>query len=238
MEEEPAIEWHEEDYANNAIPAENRRNFISKVLGIVSAQLLFTTGITAAVIAWDDSNDWFKDNWWIVFIFLAMIIVPELILICFMESIARKVPINYILLFIFTLGFAGAVAMICSSFQPLSVLIVAIITTAITVLLSMYALYTTADFTKAIWVVVGFSCVLTIVGIVVMFFDLPRGVTVLIACLWVIIYGVFIVIDVQMLADGKKYKFSEDDYIVAALVLYSDVIMLFLELLQLLGKKK
>lgn len=238
MEDGPQVDWNEQDYHDNSIAIENRRNFITKVLGIVTAQMLFTTGIVIATIAWDDSNDWFKDNWWIVFVFLALMIIPEFILICCMHSVARKVPINYILLLIFTMGLSGCVAMISSSYQPVSVLLIAIFTLAITAVLTLFAMYSSMDFTKAIWVVLAFSCVLSIVGIILMFVDMPKGITVLIACLWIIIYGIFIVIDVQMIVGGKKYQFTEEDYIVAALNLYLDVIMLFLELLRLLGKEK
>ena len=238
MEEAPQEDWNQEDREAYNIPLENRRNFIKKVLGIVGAQLLVTTAITAVVMAWDDSNDWFKDYWWIVFIFLVMMIVPEIMLLCFRDKFARKVPINYILLLIFTLGMSGCVAMICSSYQPLSVLLIACLTTALTFLLAGFAMYTDIDFTKAIWVVLAFSCVLSVVGLIFMFIDLPRGVALLIACLWLIIYGIFLIIDVQALAGGKKYSYTEEDYIVAALQIYLDIIMIFLELLEILGKRK
>lgn len=239
MEEAPLTgEWNEEDREAFKIPIENRRNFIKKVLGIISAQMFITTAITAVVMAWGDSNDWFEEHWWIVFIFLTMMVIPEIMLICCMDKFARKVPINYILLLIFTLGTSGCVAIICSAYQPLSVLLVACLTTGLTCILTAFAIYTDTDFTKAIWVVLAFSCVLSIVGLILMFVDVPRGVAILISCLWLIIYGVFLIIDVQALAGGKKYSFTEEDYIVAALQIYLDVIMLFLELLKLLGKAK
>ena len=42
-----------------------------------------------------------------------------------------------------------------------------------------------------------------------------------------------------MIIGGKntKYKFDEDDHVLAAIVLYLDIINLFLYILEILGKK-
>ena len=53
----------------------------------------------------------------------------------------------------------------------------------------------------------------------------------------VIFFGVYIVIDTQMIAKGDRYSLSLDDYVVGALMLYIDIIGLFIYLLRLLGKE-
>ena len=55
--------------------------------------------------------------------------------------------------------------------------------------------------------------------------------------LGVLIYSVYLIYDTQLLAGGKRYQLSLDDYVVAALIVYLDIIMIFLYLLQLLGGK-
>ena len=49
----------------------------------------------------------------------------------------------------------------------------------------------------------------------------------------VIIYGLYIIYDTQLIAGGRKHELSLDDYVIGALILYIDIIMLFLELLRL-----
>ena len=46
---------------------------------------------------------------------------------------------------------------------------------------------------------------------------------------------IFLAIDTQMILGGKKYEYSEEDYVFAALNLYLDIINIFLYLLQILG---
>ena len=51
----------------------------------------------------------------------------------------------------------------------------------------------------------------------------------------VLIYSVYLIYDTQLVAGGKRYELSMDDYVIAALIVYLDIIMIFLYLLQMLG---
>ena len=55
--------------------------------------------------------------------------------------------------------------------------------------------------------------------------------------IWAIIYGLYLVYDTQLIAGGKRFELSMDDYIIGALILYIDIVGLFLKLLQLLSRK-
>ena len=54
----------------------------------------------------------------------------------------------------------------------------------------------------------------------------------------VIIYSIYLVIDTQLIMGGKRYQIELDDYILGAIILYTDVVMLFLYLLQLIGGRR
>ena len=41
--------------------------------------------------------------------------------------------------------------------------------------------------------------------------------------------------DTQMIVGGRKYEYSEEDYVAAAVQLYLDVVYIFLFLLQIVG---
>ena len=58
-----------------------------------------------------------------------------------------------------------------------------------------------------------------------------------ISAVLVVVYGLYLVYDTQLIAGGKSHSLSYDDYIVGTLLLYIDVMMLFLELLRLFGSK-
>ena len=53
----------------------------------------------------------------------------------------------------------------------------------------------------------------------------------------VIIGGLFLLIDTQLIVGGRRHELSIDDYVVGALILYLDIIYIFLELLKLFGNR-
>ena len=80
------------------------------------------------------------------------------------------------------------------------------------------------------------SAALFILLIVTLFTDSPfmRN---LYCCLGVIVFGFYLIIDTQMIMGGRTIELSIDEYAIAAMILYIDIIQIFLYLLQLLSKK-
>ena len=75
-----------------------------------------------------------------------MAVIIEFMLIC-CPSNARKVPMNYILLAVFTLLESFAFSFICSGYDASSCIAAAAMTAAVTVALTLYAACTKKDFT-------------------------------------------------------------------------------------------
>ena len=51
--------------------------------------------------------------------------------------------------------------------------------------------------------------------------------------LGVLLTGVYIIFDTQLIVGGFQYELSIDDYIVGALMLYVDIIVMFIRILRL-----
>jgi protein lifeguard len=75
---------------------------------------------------------------------------------------------------------------------------------------------------------------------VLMIFDLITGFgsNKLWIALGLFIYGIYLVIDIQRLLSESRYGMTLDDYIVGAILIYLDIIMIFIKILRLIGKKK
>ena len=58
------------------------------------------------------------------------------------------------------------------------------------------------------------------------------------AAILVVFYGLYLIFDTQLIAGGHSHKLSMDDYVIGAMLLYIDIMMIFLELLKLLGDKR
>jgi FtsH-binding integral membrane protein len=57
------------------------------------------------------------------------------------------------------------------------------------------------------------------------------------AYLAVILFSFYLLFDTQLIMGGKRYQIDIDDYIMAAMILYLDIINIFLQLLKIFGNK-
>ena len=169
-----------------------------------------------------------------------MLIIPFCMLVCD-EKQRKKVPSNYILLFIATFGQACFVAAIAADLTPGSVLTAMAAMAIVTGLLFVAATYTSTNefLLKNLITAVVVSLFLNLalcLGII--FFGHPKN-KALFAVLTIgicLISGIFIVFDlVVILIPGAADK---EDYILHALGLYLDLVRLFIQLLVILGEKK
>jgi FtsH-binding integral membrane protein len=99
--------------------------------------------------------------------------------------------------------------------------------------LTFYAFTTKSDFTLCGGVLMVFMFVFIIVGLFAIF--LGKVVSMIYCGVGVMFYGFFLVYDTQMIIGQGAQRYQEDDYILAALNLYLDVLQIFMFLLQLLS---
>ena len=153
------------------------------------------------------------------------------------KSVARKTPTNYILLFIFTVCQAFVFASFCSHYPSSDVVTAAGMTAAVTVALTFYACTTKTDFTMCggLFFILGMA--LICLCIVSFFMTFAAWWHPFLSALLVIFYGLYLIYDTQLVAGGGQHELSYDDYIVGALLIYVDIMMLFLELLKLFGDR-
>jgi len=52
------------------------------------------------------------------------------------------------------------------------------------------------------------------------------------------IYSLYLIIDTQLILGGKNKELTLDNYVLGAILLYIDIIGLFLEILKIIGKKR
>ena len=231
--------------------AQDRIGFVKKVYSILFAQLLLT-GICIAVTITNDSIClWMLEYWWIYLILIFVALFIEILVIC-VRPLGRKVPMNYILLFLFTLceAYLLSFASMTYSFTETcdefgrncvydfsnreTVTCAGIGTVAITAACTAYACTTKTDFTKC-WAVIWVAGMSFFILCIFSIFFWSRIFNIMISVLGVFLFGVYLIFDTQYVMGGKRYQLSLDDYIVGALILYMDIIMIFLYLLSLFG---
>lgn len=236
---EPFLHYkdNEEDADLDKIIHKNIRNgFICKVYGIILYQII----ISAIFVLFAINNSAFKKllltSYTLYFLSIFLSFFCILLPLCF-PKIYQKVPINYIVITIFTLSISWTLAMVVCLYSVKSV-IIAFFLTFITVLsLTVYAWRTEKDFT-----VYGGTL---FVGLILLFFISIIYMIIPIRLIYLIyiyssliLFCIYLIYDTQLLIGEGRCKFSEDDYILAAINIYLDIIILFLEILSIVGDKK
>jgi FtsH-binding integral membrane protein len=219
----------EQNYEPKEFNAQLRLGFIRKVYGILTAQLLFTVfmcGLTFIPAV----NSFFRHNivlFWICLVLAIAILIP---LVCF-QSIARKTPTNYILLGAFTFCEVYMIATCCSFYNPKVVIAAVSLTAAISIGLTIYACTTKTDFTWMGGLLFVSVILLICLGLFCLFLPFLHT---LYCVLGVFIFSLYLIFDTQLILGKFGVEYEIDDYIIAALNLYIDIINIFLYLLQLL----
>lgn len=110
--------------------------------------------------------------------------------------------------------------MILSSYVPGSDLLYTIITTT-----------NVAEYWEILFVA---TFVITAGGIIYLFTH-NKIMHIILLCSLIIMFSIFIVFDTQLILDKKRLIFTIDDYIIAALTIYIDIIQLLMNLLDILN---
>ena len=174
-------------------------------------------------------------NVWVLIVSAIFTIVFVIVLSC-CRGLARSVPINYVLLFAFTICEAILVAYACAVEDPTTVVTAVFMTAGIVVGLTIYAMTTKTDYTTCGAALFMILAALIMFGIFAIVFNSQLLYT-FYCLIGVVVFGFYIIFDTQLIIGGHQHQLSEEDYIVGAMILYIDIIVLFLKLLRLFGRK-
>lgn len=214
----------------------DRNDFMRKVYGLLTFQLAITAVFVGVVSGVESLREGIRYTFPIVFVCIFLAIILLLVIFC-TKKFSRKYPYNYIALIVFTLLESYIIAFVCAYSDPMVVLAAAVMTLSITTGLTIYAWRAKKDFT----VFGGMMIVLIMAAFwlgIFMIFVYSRFLYLIYAFIVVIIFGFYIIYDTQLIAGGRYQELTYDDYVIGSLLLYVDIVGLFLLLLCLCGTNK
>jgi FtsH-binding integral membrane protein len=179
-------------------------------------------------------QEWIIDNIWLFYLSLVASIGIMISIFCF-SKVARKHPLNLILLAAYTIFESYMVGAICIFYSVDSILMAMSCTVALFVGLSIFAVCTKKDLTYMGGMLAGGSMIL-LIAIIMTFFIKIKILQTIIIVLILLLACVYVIYDTQLIIGKGKHALSMDDYVTGALMLYSDLITIFTALLQLMGR--
>ncbi|CAH2990326.1 unnamed protein product [Chilo suppressalis] len=216
-------------YRNNVKNADKeiRLAFVRKVYGLLSMQLLATVAISSVFMLVKPIQSFIHTNQWMVFIAFILSIVTLIALI----AKRRDYPANLYLLAAFTVVQAYSIGVVVSFCDTLVVLQALGITFSVVFGLTLYTLNTKRDFSFIGYGLVAALCVL-IVGGLIQIFIRSSLFEIALSFGGAIVFSLFLVFDTQQM----MVYLSPEEYILATINLYMDILNLFLYILRILNE--
>lgn len=212
----------------------DQMKFVRKVYSILCCQLTLTSAFIFLV-----QSDYHVRNFCIVNNAIAIIACVLSLVFLFMLVCCfhRSHPINYALLFGFTVCETYMVGGLTASYDPKTVMMAGLATALVSISLTIYAMKTKVNI--EIFYAMTFVIYLAMLPLIIISFVIQlKALYILYCCLGLLFYSIFLIIDTMTIVKGKSlggYECSHDDAILGALMLYIDIIMIFVYLLRLLG---
>jgi len=216
-------------FKNNvhSAPRDARLNFLRKVYSILAIQVTVTAGICAAVLSSPTLKEVFQKH---------VDAMPMLGIVTFIVLIAlhvkrRDYPSNFYLLGAFTILQSFTIAAVTTFYDSVIVIKAAVITATVFGSLTMYTFNSKKDYSSwgaalycGLWILICTS-------FMNIFFHSPMFEQ-LSAAAGAGLFCLFIIYDTHLIMK----KLSPEEYILASINLYLDIINLFLEILRIMGE--
>lgn len=206
-----------------------RRGFVRKVFCILTLQLLFTFSVVCVFTFSSVVKEAVQNNREAYLSSFIVFIVVAIALSC-CKSFSRRHPWNIVGLALVTLSLSYMVGTAASFHNTTAVVITMGTTLAISLAIIAFSAQTRYDFTICSGVLLILAVDLIMFGFLCSFYSSYIS-EVSYGCLGALLYALFLMIDCQLMMGRMSYRLDPEEYINAALMIYLDIVTIFLCLL-------
>ncbi|GFR89528.1 protein lifeguard 1 [Elysia marginata] len=216
---------------------EERLKFIRRVYSILIIQLACFFGIVLLTLFNEPVREVLSNTYILIVCAILYSGVGCTVLCCFTHKMLDTNPISVGTLVIITVCGGILIGHTASSKDPKLVLLAIGMTLLVFLTLTFVACICPFDFTQCAGILVVVLVLFMLFGIVTIFLSHQFPILHLIyVYIGTGLFCVYIIMDTQMLMDGKAISLTPDMYIFGAINLYLDIVQLFLYILELLHK--
>ncbi|XP_051553329.1 protein lifeguard 1-like [Myxocyprinus asiaticus] len=210
-----------------------RKAFIRKVFSVVTLQLLVTFTVVCVFTFSSTVKAAVQGNLWV---YLSSYIVFAVVAGCLaiFSTFSRTHPWNLLGLSLVTLSLSYMVGTVASYHNTTAVIIALGSTLVISFTIIIFSAQTRVDFTVCNGILLILSVDLLMFGFFSIFFY-SSVLQIVYGCLGALLYALFLAVDCQLVMGREKYSLNPEEYIFAALIIYLDIIMIFLYILMIMG---
>ena len=214
-----------------------RKKFISKVYGTLWLQLMFTSIFIGLCNKVSILQNFIVSPVGISIMYgtCASLLMMSCALFCCYEGL-RKFPFNYLYVLLFTMCMSYTIGYVGVIYNTQSLLLSGLSTAGIFSGLTIYAIQTKVDYTTYGNVAITLLIGLLLFGIFISFFQIAM-LNIIYSVGGATIFSFYIVYDTQLITGGteRRIEYKSNDFALASVNLYLDVVNLFLFMLNILS---
>ncbi|AFZ80824.1 hypothetical protein BEWA_002310 [Theileria equi strain WA] len=226
---------YDEEHFSKHTPGYLRREFAMKVLSIVGMKLLVSFGFMLFVNNVDSLKEFFSENPWPGVVGLIAFFVISFAVQCEASWIYHSVN-AFFTLFTMTICMSLFLATLCARIYPVELLILVGVLVLLLTSLLFIAMCSAVDFLSYALFGYVFFISTCLLGIAAIIFN-NRAFGVLISVLLAMFMSFCILLDIQLIVDGRSHIWTIDQYAQASICLYSDICMLFFDIVTIAKSK-
>ncbi|XP_046972460.1 uncharacterized protein LOC124539206 [Vanessa cardui] len=217
---------------------QSRNYFVKFVFTIVMVMLAVTAAIGIYINATPDVKDYYiMNNLVLIIISVVILVAMNAVMAC--SACSRVPPCNIISLLIVVLAMSNLVGAITCRYRT-HILIFALLATVVTVIVCIFLACSSFDFTKwylyVVAIAVAFATIAMMLSIAMLVMGIRyKPVEIVLLFVGGIINVVVLIMELQAILGGRSIEMSEDDYALAAYLLYSAIVDIFLKIVQIMG---
>lgn len=218
-------------YNNNVMQAATnvRLGFLRKVYGLLSVQLLISVVVSGICMFTPAVRSFVHSNHWL----MSCAFVLSIIILIALHVKRRDSPANLILLAAFTVVQAYTIGVVLTYYDQVVVFKALFLTVAVVIGLSLYTFQSKRDFSSlGFGLFAALSCL--VIGSLLQFFIANSALEFVLSWAGAVLFCFFIIYDTQML----MHNLSPEEYILATINLYMDIINLFIYILRILDSAR
>ncbi len=207
-----------------------RLAFVRKVYGLLTLQLMITVVVSLIMYLVEPIRLYVLQSPW----FVPITSISSIIMIIFLFITREKYPLNLIMLFFFTVLMSFTIGLVVIV-TDLDVIIKAVIATLITFsVLTMFTLQSRWDFSGMSPFLLTGLTLLVVTSFTSIFFPYSSGMQFGLGIIGTIIFCGYILFDTYNIFN----TLSPDEYIIATINLYMDILNLFMSLVNILDAER
>lgn len=216
---------------------ELRKSFVAKVYLILSLLLAFTFVCCMISNLVPPVRLFFIKYWWISIIFMVLYFIINIALVC-VTQLRRSFPINLVLLCSMCFCMTVPLCVVTAVYATKAVLLSLGTTVLITVSVSLLAKISPFDVTGCGMLVCLLALVFSVyamITFIISIFIYSPLMHLIFGAIGTVLFTFFLFFDTQQILGGRRVELSAEEYILGVILLYCDIIMIFLMLLHVYG---